>query len=179
MQFCNVPADCRANILSYLSPTDLYASYARVCRFCHADSLNSELPQHLHFGEFNVGSDGEICMERLLQRIIHSSFQIAWQAPRCHMKIIGHEIDSTVISASQADDLSFEEMRDIASEVAFHAVTSLDMSVSHGGDSSSNRVLPRSLPWLLSTILPDLIELDFTNLHGGPVNEGDYICKCT
>ena len=90
----NVPIDCRINILSYLSPTDLYANYAHCSRSCHTDSLSSELPQ-TKWGEFHVGNSidtGElseqmgISMESLLQRISHASFQSAWQAPRCHIK---------------------------------------------------------------------------------------------
>jgi len=44
-------------------------------------------------------------------------------------------------------------------------------------EDSPNRVIPRCLPWLLSSILPGLVELDFSNLHGGPKDEGDYISE--
>jgi len=195
LQFYNIPIDCRINILSYLSPTDLYANFAHCSRACHGDSLSSKLPQ-TKWGEFHVGNDidiyntandddmlqirKEINMEMLLQRIVHPSFRTAWQAPRCHMKICGHEQKSAIVVSARIDDLSFEEMQEIVSEVSFEDVTSLNISVSDRRikqEILNNRVLPRCLPWLLSSILPGLVELDFSNLHGGPMNEGDNICE--
>lgn len=191
----NVPIDCRVNILSYLSPTCLYANYAYCSRWCHADSLSSELPQ-TKWGEFHVSSENtdhggergssgrrDLSMESLLHRILHPSFRNAWQARRCHMKICGHEQEGSIVVA-RSDEMSFEELQELASRVSFEDITSLDMSVTseideenpHGADSL-NRVLPRCLPWLLSAVLPGLVELDFSNLHGGPVNEGDYISE--
>eukprot|EP00571_Detonula_confervacea_P015084 CAMPEP_0172309128 /NCGR_PEP_ID=MMETSP1058-20130122/9507_1 /TAXON_ID=83371 /ORGANISM="Detonula confervacea, Strain CCMP 353" /LENGTH=353 /DNA_ID=CAMNT_0013021691 /DNA_START=98 /DNA_END=1159 /DNA_ORIENTATION=+ len=195
--FYNIPLDCRIRILSYLSPTDLYANYAHCSISCHADSLDSGLPQ-TKWGEFHVGmhktdtdelsEQKEISMESLLQRIIHPSFQNAWHAPRCHMKILGHEHKGAIVVSARIDDLSFEEMQQITSEVAFEDVTSLTMSVSNeineeDSQCSLNRALPRSLPWLLSAILPGLVELDFSNLHGSQLlgaqamHEGDYISE--
>lgn len=186
-----VPRDCRVHILSYLSPTDLYANYAHCSRSCHADSLDSDLPQ-TEWGEFHVGvhkpdttellEQKEISMESLLQRIARPSFLRAWQAPRCHMQIAGHEQNGAIAISASTDDLSFEEMQDLASEVTFEHVTSLTMSVSNEIDEDDyqrpmNRVLPRSLPWLLSSILPGLVCVDFSNLQGGPMHEGDYISE--
>ena len=73
-------------------------------------------------------------------------------------------------------------MQDITSNISFEDVTSLDMSVDEVIDeeqsqSSLNRVLPRCLPWALASILPGLIELDLSNLQGGPMKEGDYISE--
>jgi hypothetical protein len=71
----SLPQDCRRNILSYISPTELYTSYAATPRFCHADSLDDQLPQTT-CGEFHITGRGEteINMESLLQRISHPSF---------------------------------------------------------------------------------------------------------
>ncbi|KAL9181174.1 hypothetical protein ACHAXT_009979 [Thalassiosira profunda] len=208
----DVPAECRTLIASYLAPTDLYSRYGRCCRWMRADALNADLPQ-TRWGELHVAQPAPdsiviegapaakiVCIESLLERLAHPSFRSAWRAPRCHMKIVGHDPNGAV---GGRDEMSFEEMRDLASEIAFGDVTSLDLSlraiddVDDGSDTSldslhsrehddgvgsdkrstSNRVLPRSLPWLLASILPGLIELDFTNLHGGPIHEGDYISE--
>lgn len=183
VEFCDIPADCRLRVLGYLTPTDLYAHYAYCSRMCHDDSLDSDLPQ-TRWGEFHVGIDtrdsgheNEISMESILQRIAHPSFERAWRAPRSHMKIVGHEKNDMVVSA---DDLSFEEMQEMASGISFASVTSLDMSGDEDdeevdSDHSQNRALPRCLPWLLSAILPGLCELDFSNLRGD--HEGDYISE--
>eukprot|EP00986_Skeletonema_menzelii_P018476 scaffold26645_cov150-Skeletonema_menzelii.AAC.15 len=174
----SLPHDCRRNILSYISPTELYSGYAATSRLCHADSLDAQLPQTF-FGEFHVTGRGEteINMESLLERISHTSFLNAWQSPRSHMKIVSHERDGAVVK-TKADDLTFEEMQVQASALSFRSITSLDLSVSHckqGGNL--NRVLPRGITWLLSTMMPNLIELDLSNLHGGPINEGDSISE--
>ncbi|KAL7527112.1 hypothetical protein ACHAXR_001812 [Thalassiosira sp. AJA248-18] len=135
----------------------------------------------------------EINMESLIRRIAHPSFSSAWRGPRCHMKILGHEQKAdqkgSIVVSARTDDLSFEEMQELTSDVAFEDVTSLDMSVSNEineeinesdhsqGKGSLNRALPRCLSWLLSTVLPGLTEVDLSNLHGGPMHEGDYISE--
>eukprot|EP00985_Skeletonema_marinoi_P000044 scaffold13_cov100-Skeletonema_marinoi.AAC.1 len=174
----SLPHDCRRNILSYICPTELYASYAATSRLCHSDSLDAQLPQ-TKFGEFHVTGRGEteINMESLLERISHASFLNAWQSPRSHMKIVSHERDGAVVT-TKVDDLTFEEMQVQASSLSFGSITSLDLSVSHckhGGEL--NRVLPRGITWLLSTMMPNLVKLDLSNLHGGPIKEGDSISE--
>ena len=175
----SLPQDCRRNILSYVSPTELYSNYAATSRLCHADSHDSQLPQ-TQFGEFHVTGRGEteINMESLLERISHTSFRNAWQSPRSHMKIVSHERDGAVVK-TRADDLTFDEMQVQASALSFPSITSLDLSVSYckQGGNNLNRVLPRGITWLLSILMPNLIELDLSNLHGGPVNEGDSISE--
>ena len=174
----SLPHDCRRNILSYISPTELYSSYAASSRLCHGDSLDDQLPQ-TKFGEFHVTGRGEneINMESLLERISHTSFLNAWQSPRSHMKIVSHERDGAVVK-TKADDVTFEEMQVQASALSFRSITSLDLSVSHCKPGENlNRVLPRGITWLLSIMMPNLIELDLSNLHGGPINEGDSISE--
>ena len=174
-----IPQDCRRNILSYISPTELYSSYAATSRLCHADSLDAQLPQ-TKYGDFHITGRGEteINMESLLQRISTTSFLNAWQSPRSHMKIVSHERDGAVVT-TKADDLTFEEMQEQASALSFESITSLDLSILHckHGERLNNRVLPRGITWLLSTMMPNLIELDLSNLHGGPINEGDSISE--
>lgn len=105
------------------------------------------------------------------------------------MKIVGHEFNGWVVTA-KTDDQSFEEMQEIVSYISFPDVTSLDISVSEEisrerdqrdpeqlASIPLDRVLPRSLPWLLAGILPSLVELDLSNLQGGPISEGDYISE--
>lgn len=174
----SLPHDCRRNILSYVTSTELYASYAAASQLCLADSRDAQLPQ-TKYGEFHATGRGEteINMESLLERISHSSFVNAWQSPRSHVKIVSHERDGAVVK-TKADDLTFEEMQARAISLSFGSITSLDLSVSqckNGGNL--NRVLPRGITWLLSTMMPNLIELDLSNLHGGPMNEGDSVSE--
>ena len=116
-------------------------------------------------------------MESLLHRISHDSFRNAWQSPRSHMNIVSHERNRNVV-ATKADDLTFEDMQEQASLLSFGSITSLDLSVSQCRPGECvNRVLPRGITWLLSTMMPNLIELDLSNLHGGPINEGDSISE--
>ena len=206
----NIPADCRIIILSYLTPTELYRNFAYCSKLCHEDSTSSELP-HTKWGEFRVstkqiennGSIGqaecladedaekEINMESLIQLILHESFQRAWQRSRSYMKIVGLEQQYNLgLVSAKADDISFEEMQGLTSDISFEGVTSLDLSVlsidasgdddgeanGSGHHATTKRVLPRCLPWLLSTILPGLLEVDLSNLHGAP-NDGDYISE--
>jgi hypothetical protein len=93
------------------------------------------------------------------------------------MRIVSHERDGAVVTG-KADDLTFEEMQEQASLLSFGSITSLDLSVSHCKHGERlNRVLPRGITWLLSTMMPNLRELDLSNLHGGPINEGDSISE--
>lgn len=177
----SIPQDCRRNILSYISPTELYAKYAMSSQLCHTDSLDNQLPQ-TRYGDFHITGRGEteINMDSLLRRITNSSFRNAWQSPRSHMKIVSNERDGAVVTA-KADDLTFEEMEQQVTSLSFGSITSLDLSVSvckRGGETMLNRrTLPRSVSWLLSNLLPNLTELDLSNLHGGPINEGDSISE--
>ena len=198
LHFYHIPLDCRVRALEYILPNELYANYALTSRLCHRDSLDSSLPQN-KWGELYISGNNntrgtgepieqnEISMELLLNRLSHPSFQNAWGAPRRHMKILGHERNGLVVTA-RTDDVSFEEMQEQASLISFGDVTSLDISVSDAlikesdderekYSPSLNRVLPRSLPWLFAVILPGLVELDLSNLQGGPISEGDYISE--
>ena len=127
----SLPQDCRRNILYYISHTELYACFAATSRFCHADSLDDQLPQ-TKWGAFHITGRGEteINMESLLQRISHPSSLYAWQSPRSHMTIVSHERYGAVVTG-KADDLTLEEMQEQASLLSFGSITSLDLSVSH------------------------------------------------
>lgn len=179
------PRECRVRIISYLRPKELYYAYALACRQLHEDSLDHTLTQRT-WGEISAGSD----LSGLLKRMAHRSYRAAFGRPRTALKILGH-------TDMLRPDISWEDLENLARKATLSEVTSLDLSIPIRSPSSSSvenmncdgeertrqdKILiheipmtfyPRALSWALARALPNLMELNLSNLSGGPREEGD------
>ena len=180
-----MPQECRVRIISYLRPAELYFAYALTCRQLHEDTLDHTLTQRT-WGEISAGSD----LSGLLKRMAHRSYQFAFNRPRTTLKMLGH-------TDMLRPDISWEDLEDLARKATLSEVTSLDLSIPIRLSSSSvekmkcdeeelltrqDKMLiheipmnfyPRALSWALARALPNLVELNLSNLSGGPREEGD------
>mmetsp|Transcript_17479 Transcript_17479/g.50026 ORF Transcript_17479/g.50026 Transcript_17479/m.50026 type:complete len:389 (+) Transcript_17479:123-1289(+) len=173
-----IPRDCRVRIICHLRPKELYGAYGLTCTQCHEDSLSETLSQKT-WGEISAGSE----LERLLKRMAHRSYQRAFNRPRTVLKMLGH-------TEMLRPDISWEDLESLARKATLTEVTTLDLSVTlssslgHSVDEElqQQRMMiheapmnfyPRALSWALARALPNLVELDLSNLSGGPREEGD------
>ena len=168
----------------YLRPAELYSAYALTCRQLHEDTLDNTLTQNT-WGEISAGSD----LSGLLKRMAHRSYQFAFNRPRTTLKMLGH-------TDMLRPDISWEDLENLARKATLSEVTSLDLSIPIRSSSSSvekiycdeeeltrqDKMLihkipmnfyPRALSWALGRALPNLVELNLSNLSGGPREEGD------
>mmetsp|Transcript_25057 Transcript_25057/g.54635 ORF Transcript_25057/g.54635 Transcript_25057/m.54635 type:complete len:358 (-) Transcript_25057:74-1147(-) len=178
-----LPRDCRIRMASYLPPSELYGSYALTSTQCREDSLCTTLPQ-VAWGEVYCGSD----VPRLLERLAHPSYQRAFSQPRTRLKLLGH-------TNLLRPDISWEDLERLARSATLAKVISLDLSVSLSSPSNEDydddaaatqrmqvhdvpmSFYPRSLSWALARSLPNLMEIDLSNLSSGPMEEGDTVSE--
>ena len=177
------PRECRVRIIGYLRPKELYFAYALTCRQFHGDSVDHTLAQRT-WGEISTGSD----LSGLLKRMAHRSYQRAFERPRTALKMLGH-------TDMLRPDISWEDLENLARKATLSEVTSLDLSIPIRSLSSDEKLncneeelkkhqkmliheipmnfYPRALSWALARALPNVVELNLSNLSGGPREEGD------
>jgi len=156
--FHDIPASCRIDILGFLPLEEVYSNYARVSSICLSDTQHPYIPPILI-----------ISKQRQLLDVIRKLLQLSPRIkPGTHLIVKGHASFGMSIQKLQTELLLAENK--------ISNIVKLDLSIPQQADSKQNGVVYANVVKVLSSLLPNLEEVDCSFMRTGQSTAND-VCK--
>lgn len=156
--FYDIPASCRLDILGFLTLQEIYFDYARVSSVCLSDTQHSFIPPILI-----------ISQQRQLIDVIRKLMELSPHIkPGTHLIVKGHASFNMSILKLQTELLLTENK--------ITNIVKLDLSIPQQANSERDRKVYANVVKVLSSLLPNLKEVDCSFMRTGQSTAND-LCK--